>query len=770
MIAEKSFANGRRLAVAAAIATMLALGVSVAAQQAVSGRIVSIEVRGTKRIELGVITSVLSSHVGEELSAAKVRQDVKNIYKLGFFDDVRAEAFTTPRGVVLVYNVKEKPVLVDIRIRGNKKKDEDDIEEVIKLKEGRIIDLAKLNESVEAIKELYAKDGFVGTRVSADVEPKGEGTVGVTFNIREGKKAYVKKLRIIGNRRLKTSTLKKPLYSKPKWFLSFITKRGLYNREEIERDSERLRAVYLDHGYIDAKVSKPEIRYDEKLGGYVVTFRVEEGDRYKVGSIGFSGDLLTSADELKKMLHLHEGDYFSSSRLSKDIATLTNFYGDRGYAFANVEPRFRKDPDSKTVDVTFSIEKGKEVYVRMIDIVGNTRTRDKVIRREIPIEEMERYNASKIQNIRARVFRLGYFEDNVQVETKPVPGRDDQLDVQVKVTEKPTGFFSVAGGFSSVETFIFAGQIQESNLFGYGKQLSFSAQVGGVTRLFLLDYRDPYFLDTDWNLNTTLFATQRQFRDFDRNSLGGSLTVGRRLWKWLGGRVAYRFERVQVSDVTGDALLLITSTDRTISSVGAGLVWDNRDNVIDPSKGNISRFFVENAGSVLGGNTDFTRYTFLTRQYFSLPLKNVLALTARYGLIDLRGVGDDLVVSERFFLGGPDSLRGFKFRRVGPRVPTDDGDFVIIGGTQELLFQADLIFPLATSVGLKGVVFFDMGNAFNDTEDLSINPSDLRKDFGLGIRWVSPFGPLRIEVGIPIGQRLPGERSYEVQFTVGNVY
>ncbi|TFG74345.1 MAG: outer membrane protein assembly factor BamA, partial [Thermodesulfobacteriales bacterium] len=422
------------------------------------------------------------------------------------------------------------------------------------------------------------------------------------------------------------------------------------------------------------------------------------------------------------------------------------------------------------VDIRFSLEKGPEVYIREINIVGNSRTRDKVIRREIPIQEDRLYNASEVQAVRPRVRRLGFFEENVEVVSQRVPGQEDKLDLEVRVEEKSTGFFSLAGGFSSIETFIFAGQIQESNLFGYGKRASLNAQIGGVTQLFFLNYTDPNLLDTDWTLDAVLFRTDRTFRDFDRSSFGASLTIGRRIWRWLVADMTYRIEKVKISDIDNNAKLILTNSDRTISSLGFGFKWDSRNNLLDPSKGNLTQTNLSFAGGPFGGNTDFIKYAISSRQWFRLWFNTVFTVRARYGIINFSNNGNDLVVGERFFLGGPNSLRGFGFRRVGPRVPTEDGNFVIIGGVQELLFSADYVFPLIPSAGLRGVIFFDMGNAFNDGEDLTINPSDLRTDVGFGFRWISPLGPLRLEIGIPVGSKLPDENSYEIQFTVGTLF
>lgn len=732
--------------------------------------IIRIDIEGNRRIETDLIRINLSAKVGDPLSQETVSNDIKKIYKLGFFDDVSAEVEKTPEGVILIYNVKEKPVVVDLRIKGNKKIKTDEILKVIGVKEGRIIELEKVKMSAAAIKKLYLDKGYVAAEVNYDIEPKTEGTVGVTFDIKEGKKAFIKEVIIVGNKAIKTKKIKGVMQTKPKWFLTFITERGIYRQEESDRDSERIRALYLDNGYIDVKVSKPEVQYSEEKEGFVVTYRIEEGNQYQVKEIKVEGDLVASEDELMKLLTLQIGKPFSRAAIGEDISRLTTFYGDKGYAFANVDPDFKINRENLTVDISFKIEKGKEIYIRNIDIAGNIRTRDKVIRREIPIQEQRLFSSSKIQAIKPRIFRLGYFEENIEVSTDRVPDTEDQLDINVKLKEKPTGFFSIAGGFSSVETFIFAGQIQESNLFGYGNSLSLSAQIGGVTRLFLANYTDPHFLDSNWVLDVLGFQTDREFQDFSRFSFGGSVTLGRRLFRDLTGRITYRLEHVDVDNVSEDAFLLISETPRLVSSVGVGFVWDTRNNVLDATSGNISRAGVEFAGGPFGGNTDFIRYTASTRFFFPFYLNTVFSVAARYGLIDFRNLGNELLVSERFFLGGPNDLRGYEFRRVGPRVPTDDGGFVIIGGVQEVFFTAEYIFPLIPQVGFKGVVFFDMGNAFNDGQNLSVDPRDLRKDYGFGIRWVSPLGPLRFEVGFPIGDTLPGEDPYEVQFTVGTLY
>ncbi len=728
-----------------------------------------IEIEGIKKVRREILEITIVSKVGEKLSRDKIREDVKNLYGLGFFEDVIAEIERTDKGLVLIYRVVEKPVVVDLRVVGNDEINSKDILEVITVREGKIIELEKVKQSLKAIEKLYDKKGLVGTRIDYSIEPEGKGTVSLTYDIKEGKEAYIKKVEFKGNDSIKSDEIEDKIYSRPKGLFSFITKKGLYNLDEIEKDTERIRSVYIDNGFLDVNVGEPEIVYSDEEEGFIITFRIEEGNQYKISSINFSGELTGTPEELSEVISLKKGDVFSGGKLSGDITTLTTFYGNKGYAFANVDPKFSIDKENLMVSIDFFLEKGPEVFVRDIDIVGNIRTRDNVIRREIPIQEQELYNASRIQAIKSRVNRLGFFEENVEVATERIPGTDSEVNLKVKVEERPTGFFSIAGGFSSVETFILAGQIQESNLWGYGKRLSLNAQLGGVTQLFILNYQDPNLFDTDYTLDASVFRTDRRFRDFERKSWGGRLAVGRRIWKDLFSFVSYRLESVDISGVNQDAQLIISTGTQTISALGIGFTWDSRNNLLDPTKGILSRTAIEYAGGPLGG-IDFIKYTLSGRFWYPLLFNHYISVLGRYGVIDFRNLGEELIVSERFFLGGPNSLRGFAFRRVGPRVPTEDGDFIIIGGVQELLFSVNYIIPIIPQVGLKGVLFFDIGNAFNDGEKLSFNPNNLRKDVGLGLRWLSPLGPLRLEVGFPIGQRLPDEDSYEIQFTIGTLF
>ena len=732
------------------------------------GVIAEVAISGNRRTETSLIDLNIETKQGDEYSPQTVKEDLKRIYELAFFQQVLVDVSRIEGGLRIEFIVEENPVLADLKLSGNDKLKEDDVKEAVAFREGRIVSLRKITEGREIILALASEKGLVGTEVEYEIEPRGDGVVDVVYRINEGKRKYIKQVELIGNSEVETKKIRKNMYSKPKYFLSFITKRGLFKIEEIERDSDRIKAVYIDNGYLDIRVSDPGIRYDEGKDGYVVSFSIEEGGQYKVSEITFSGKLAENEDKIRPKLGLSPGVIFSSFTLRSDIGKISDFYGEKGYAFANVTPDVRLNKQDNLVTVNYSIEKDREVYIRNINILDNTRTRDHVVRRELSLQEQSLYSVSKLRAARYEAARLGFFEDSVEVVTHRVEGAEDLLDVDIKVEERPTGFFSFGGGVSSVENFLFAGQIQESNLFGYGKTLSLDAQIGGVTKILSLNYRDPYVFGTNWLLDISMYAQDRDYRDFERASQGVSVGVGRRIKRYFQVRVFQEFSKQNVHNVRGDAQLVISDKKRTVVSTGIGASWDRRNNYLDPTKGYLLSTSVEWAG-LFAGNTDFIKYHATAKSWIPFWKDTYFAAKANYGLLHLIDAGDDLVVEERFFLGGPNTLRGFRYRRVGPRRSTDTGGYVIIGGVQQVLASLDFVVPLSKTVGLKAVAFFDIGNSF-DKNEFSLGPSNLRKDAGFGLRWISPLGPMKLDIGFPIGQKLPGEEKYEVQFTIGNLF
>ena len=415
------------------------------------------------------------------------------------------------------------------------------------------------------------------------------------------------------------------------------------------------------------------------------------------------------------------------------------------------------------------LEACRKYKVNKITISGNTRTRDKVIRREIKIKEQEDYSGTKIKKSKGFINRRNYFES---VNIKEVPSKDkpNYLDLEVEVEEKPTGYFSIQGGYSSVEALLLGVQIQENNLFGYGKSLGASVTVGTISQNFLIDYFDPYFLDTSYQFGLQLFKREYQYIDYDRARWGGVLQFGKELNTWTFARLKYRFESIKVDDLNSVATEVLQESKDKISSVTLGLTYDTRDNFMDPSKGISSSFYIQESNNYLGANLHFTEYTASFGKYYSVIPNHTLAFTADGAFIDFRNVGDRLIVSERYYLGGPENLRGYKFARVSPRRTLSNGKFVRIGGNKYIYSAFEYLYPLALETGLKGILFIDVGETYEETETIDLNPWDMKKDIGFGFRWLSPVGPLKLDFGFPLGNRESDESKFEVQFSFGSVF
>ena len=550
--------------------------------------------------------------------------------------------------------------------------------EVIPIEKGKLTSRDILETTKAIIEQFYLLKGFNNVQISEKITPIGQGSIQYSVKIKEGKRGYVKGIVIKGTSDENIAEILKKLETKTKWVFSPITGRGRLSEDIIDADRSKVRGFFLNNGYVNAKVSKPRIEYVKEKDGYLVVFDVEEGDRYKVGSITFSGDLLDNKD-LSEYTSLDDVEYFSLEKMNTDIESLTIAYGDEAYAFANINPIFNQDDEQLKISIKYNVEKGEKYKVNKITISGNTRTRDKVIRREIKIKEQENYSGTKIKKSKSFINRRNYFEF---VNIKEVPSKDkpNYLDLEVEVEEKPTGYFSIQGGYSSVEALLLGVQIQENNLFGYGKSLGASVTVGTISQNFLIDYFDPYFLDTSYQFGLQLFKREYQYIDYDRARWGGVLQFGKELNTWTFARLKYRFESIKVDDLNSVATEVLQESKDKISSVTLGLTYDTRDNFMDPSKGISSSLYIQESNSYLGANLHFTEYTASFGKYYSFIPNHTLAFTADGAFIDFRNVGDRLIVSERYYLGGPENLRGYKFARVSPRRTLSNGKFVRIGG------------------------------------------------------------------------------------------
>ena len=793
-----------------------------------------VKIDGNVRVEEDGIRLHLKNRPGTLFDSAVVEQDVKAIYRMGFFDDVQAELSADG---VLTYKVKEKPYVREVKVQGNSQVARDKIETALGVGARTILDRPKLAEGVEKIRKLYTEQGYVNAKIdhAVSLEPNNQAVVLVDIN--EGAKLLIKKVTFEGNRAFPDSELKGLIATKEEWLFSFITNRGVLDRDMLTNDIAILSTHYYDNGYIDHQISEPVILRGRD--GLELVIRINEGKQYRVGKVEIGGDMIVDGRELLKSIKLTTGQIFRGSRLREDIKLLTEKYTNSGFAFAEVEPVTKLNPPEQQVDVALLIKKGPPVYFNRVMVAGNSKTRDKVVRRELLSGEQELFSGSKITESKNALQRTGYFED-VQLTTKKT-GQPDTVDLLVDVKEGPTGNFSLGAGFSSGDGFLFNASVAEKNLLGRGQGLNGSFSIGSQRQDFVVGFTDPYVYDTRISMGVDAYNTERQYSDFDEKKLGFAVntsypltylrfpffsrtkdqTLGSdefannrspTMWGYMRGGVGYELTRDNIDGISinaSDAIKDQAGTTLT-SSVAPNVSYDSRDHFFNPTQGTKSALSVKFAG--LGGDTRFIKSDVSARWHYPL-LKDpnwggsyVLALggSLGYGIGFDQGSssGSDLPLFERYFIGGINSVRGFADRSLGPRerncTTTTVGSGVgttnctygdLLGGDKAAVVNAEVLFPIAEQYGLRGVAFFDVGNSFgiscsttpgtmtfdgtkttikkSDCVNAGFNLSDMRKSVGVGARWLSPFGPLRVEIGFPLNKK-PGDETSMLGFSIGS--
>lgn len=760
----------------------LLLAVTTVAPAQTPARIDRIEIEGNHRVEDEAIRVQLRSQPGTRLNEDNVDGDVRALYRTGFFDQIEVDWSQRGDQWILTYRVKERPFIREVKIEGNKKIDREDLDGAFKIRPNTIYDPVKVRRGIEEAKKLYEKKGYLDAKITDKVDAPANNEGVLTFEIEENDIVRITSLDFEGARAFPASKLSNLMQTKEKWFLSFLTGAGNLDNEVLKTDIERLTAWYYDNGYIDVKIDEP--RVERREDGLHVVVKIDEGDQYRVGTVDISGDLLPDMSIARGRLALATGDVFRTSKLRDDINTLTEVYGDEGYAFVNVTPETGVLAADHSVDVAYKVSKGPEVVIDRIVISGNTKTRDKVIRRELRLEEQQRFSGSKLKRSQERLRRLGFFED-INITTRKAEN-EDRLDLLVDVKEASTGAFSAGAGISSGETYLFNVRLSEINFLGRGQRLILNADFGSIRRNFSLDLTEPYFLDTQLTAGMNAFNWELLFSEFTRGGTGATFRLlypmtalgWNELWGYsledtrLG--IEYRIENAEISEVTPFAPAQIASQEGTslTSSLTPRIYRDTRNHPFDPTAGSVQDLSFEFAG--IGGESKFYKLEARHRSYYPF-FRNETLGTFVYGLgINFgygQGYGDsrDLPLFERYFPGGINSVRGFQILSMGKRVPLFNQfgqglGRTSIGGSQQIVINNEVIFPIVESLGLKGVTFFDAGNAFLANDGITVD--DIRVSFGGGIRWLSPIGPLRIEVGIPINAKV-GDDLQKVMFSFG---
>ncbi|MDA8084724.1 MAG: outer membrane protein assembly factor BamA [Nitrospiraceae bacterium] len=718
-----------------------------------------IEIKGLKRIEEGAVRAKISQKVGEPVSEEKTNEDIKTIFKMGYFDDVRVELEPFEGGIELIYIVKEKPTIIRVDFQGNKEFEDSKLKEKISITPGSIADTVLIQDNANKLKAFYEEEGYwLASIVPVTKKVTGED-ITLTFQISEGTKVKLRKVVFQGNKHIPTSKIKGVMATKEWWLLSFLSSgSGYFKKEQMDSDIEKIRNLYFNEGYLKVVVGEPKVTLDKDKKGMTVSIDITEGDAYKVSKVEVTGNKVFDNETVRKLITITPGSVFNKSTVEKNIQAISSLYSEKGYAMVSVVPDLIPDEKNKTAVITLVINEGEKYRVGKIEVSGNTRTRDKVIRREFRFDEGDVFDSAKLKRSYERINNLNFF-DSLDIVPKPIP--DKQIvDLEVKVKERPTGMLSVGGGYSSVDHLIGTVDLTQGNLFGKGQYGKIKAELGGKSSYYEISFRDPWFLDKPLSLSTGIYRTTRNYTEYDKKAFGFYVGLGKDFSEYWKGDISYNFERATIYNIAAGASAIVLDQEGTkaTSSITPTIVRDSRDNYLDPSRGSRNALSVTFAG--LGGSNAFIKTSADSAWYF--PVRDsAIMLRGRIGYA--KGIfNKTLPLYERFYVGGIYTLRGIGFGLAGPKDPAT-GE--AIGGTTQILFNTEYIFPIVTDMKLKGVVFFDAGNSYEDFHDFG----KLRYTSGLGFRWISPMGPIRIEWGYNIKKK-PGESSSKVEFAFGSFF
>ncbi len=747
------------------------------------GNVAVFHVKGNKKIEADAIIAKLKSKIGEPLDRERVREDVLAIYGMNYFYNVEVDQVVTAQGIELTYTVMEKPSVIEFVYNGNEEINDDDLATATGLKAYEILSQSRIQDAETKLLKAYEDKGYFLARVKHKIEEVQAGeSVKVIFDVQENDKVRVKKVFFVGNRSIKDGEILNIMATKEDGFFSFLSSSGSYKQEAFDRDMQVIQYLYFNQGYVQVQVGKPEVTVTPDKKNIYISMRIEEGDQFSVGNVDFSGDLLYTRDELFEAIKIKDAGIFSYETLQLDLRELQAKYGDLGYAYANIIPRTQVREKEKLVDITFEIDKGNKVYFGEFNVVGNTKTRDKVLRREFEIREGELYNETRKRESIDKVKRLGYFEE-VNFNSKTPIDKPDIQDLDVAVKERNTGSIQVGAGYSSFSAFVFNGQLQQTNLFGKGQKLGVTADLSKQTTVFKLSFTEPYFYDTKWSVGGDLYRSEIKRDIYTEIKQGAALRLGHPLAPYLEGYIRYKNDNTKINpggdDVpdptvpgtwmsTFDEVLYpVKTANGNTSSVTFTLEYDKRDDRFTPSNGFYSSASWEKAG--LGGNLKYDKGYFNTRYYKKIFWDFVLRNNVTYATI-ISSNPEGPPFNELYLLGGANSLRGYYWFSVGKKKESEkqkklgNDRWVPYGGTQQAYYNLELEFPLISEAGIKGVLFYDIGNA-----DDVLMAGDFRSDYGFGFRWFSPIGPLRFEWGFPIDKR-PGDAASNFEFAIGSPF
>jgi len=758
----------RFLAVAACALLFVATG--AAAQAFRTFVIKDIRVEGLQRTEPGTVFSYLPVKVGETMTEEKAQQALRALFATGFFRDVRLET----ENDVLVILVDERPAVAQIDLVGIKEFPTDAVKRILRdagLAEGRTFDRAILDFAEQELKRQYLSRGRYAAEVQTTVTPLERNRVSISVSVNEGQVAKIRSINIVGSQVFEEKVLLEQFGLRTPGWLTWYTKADQYSKQKLSADLEALRSFYQDRGYVDFAIESTQVSITPDKSDIYITINITEGEKYTLSDVKLDGQMLVPREELQKLVRVKPGEVFSRQRINETTKAISDRLGNDGYAFANASAIPQIDRTARAVAITFVVDPGRRVYVRRVNVAGNTKTRDEVVRREMRQLEGAYYDNSKIQLSKTRIDRTQYFKD-VSVETVPVAESPDQVDVNFTVEEKPTGALLFGAGFSSVDKFVVSGSVSQANVFGSGKFISLAVNSGKVNRTYALSYLNPYF---------TVDGLAQGFDIYSRQVDATSLAVGAYKTDSLGGGLKFSYpvsesdsvsfgfagENVQLTlpDNAPNAYKAFAAIFGNKYTYGyATLGWgrEGRDSALMPTRGSLTRV----AGEVAGGDLQYYRLNVNEQWYYPLSRSLTLSLMADLGYV--HGMGNKVVpFFKNFYAGGATSVRGYRSFSLGQQ----DVDGNVLGGTRKLVGSVEVLFPMPgaqTDKSLRLSTFLDAGQVFGANQKVDFG--ELRYSAGIGLYWTSPFGPLRLSLAQPINAKSGFDRIERLQFTFGTAF
>ncbi|CAJ0709774.1 Outer membrane protein assembly factor BamA [Ralstonia thomasii] len=731
-----------------------------------------IRVEGVQRVEPGTVFGYLPVKVGETFTDEKGAESIRALYNTGFFKDVQIRS----EGNVLVVRVEERPAISQLEFIGFKEFDKEALRRTLRgvgVAEARYYDKSLIDRAEQEIKRQYVSRGYYAAEVTTTVTPVDANRVSITFTVDEGPTAKIRQINIVGNKAFKEGDLRDEMQlSTPNW-LSWYTKNDLYSKQKLTADLEALRSFYLDRGYLEFAIESTQVSITPDKKDIYLTLNIHEGEQYKVSDIKLTGELLGKQAEMEKLIKLKQGDVFSSAKLSSTTKSITDLLGTYGYAFATINPQPQINQKDRTVALTLVVDPGRRVYVRRVNVVGNSKTRDEVVRREMRQMEASWFDGEKLQLSQNRVNRTGYFTD-ANITTEDVPGTTDQVDVNVNVTEKPTGQINLGVGFSSTDKLVLSAGIRQDNVFGSGTSLGLDVNTSKSNRTIAVTQFDPYFTVDGISRSTELYyRTYRPLyytgdQDYRVVQQGGNVKFGVPFSETDTVFFGIGYERTTIDVTTNTPLAYqnyVAKNGRITNNFPITIGWskDQRDSALVPTRGRYQQANLE--FGIPGGDLQYFRAYYQHQYFYPLSKSFTMAFNNEIGYGHGYG-GKDFPVFKNYYAGGIGSVRGYETSTLGPR----DANGVAIGGASKFVGNVEFIFPLPGS-GVDRTVrlftFFDYGNVFAEGQPYKLG--DMRYSTGFGLSWLSPIGPLKISMGFPI-KRKTQDQTQRFQFQIGTAF